>query len=133
MRKHAERFHANKGYKLVIAVFIPTSLFSKQTFVVRFSNIIYTKSLAHPYFLYHFESLCLSYVERQMVPYLVIKVQFYQRDRFLGVDFFSGPGSWSGSSCQTRLFVKKKKLEILVSNFVFTPVKLSSYKKKIFF
>ena len=29
MRKHAEVFHAKKGYKLAIVVFTPTSLFSK--------------------------------------------------------------------------------------------------------
>ena len=29
MRKHAETFYANKGYKLAIAVFIPTLLYSK--------------------------------------------------------------------------------------------------------
>ena len=28
MRKHGETVHANKGYKFVIVVFIPTSLFS---------------------------------------------------------------------------------------------------------
>ena len=40
MRKHAEAFHTNKGYKLAIVVFIPTLLFSKYKFVVHFSNVI---------------------------------------------------------------------------------------------
>ena len=29
MRKHAEMFHANKGYKLAFVVFMPTSPYSK--------------------------------------------------------------------------------------------------------
>ena len=44
MHKHVETFHANKGYKLAIAVFIPTLPFSKKKFVVHFSNVICTKT-----------------------------------------------------------------------------------------
>ena len=44
IRKHVETFHANKVYNLVIVVFIRTLLFSKQKFVVHFSNVISTKT-----------------------------------------------------------------------------------------
>ena len=40
-----ETFHANKGFKLAIVVFILTSPFSKQNFAVHFSNVIYTKAV----------------------------------------------------------------------------------------
>ena len=40
MRKHVETFNANKGCKLAIVVFIPTSQFSKQKFVV---HVIFIK------------------------------------------------------------------------------------------
>ena len=43
MCKHAETFHANKGYKLANAIFIPTLLFLKSKFVVHFSNVTCTK------------------------------------------------------------------------------------------
>ena len=46
MRKHMETFHANKGYKLAIVIFVITSLFSKQTFVVQISKVICTKTRA---------------------------------------------------------------------------------------
>ena len=38
-----ETFHANKGYKLVVAVFIAASPFSRLKFVVHFSNVTCTK------------------------------------------------------------------------------------------
>ena len=41
--KHAKMFNANKGYKLAIAVFIPTPPFSKYKLVVHFSNVICMK------------------------------------------------------------------------------------------
>ena len=44
MCKHAETFHANKGYKLEFVDFIPNSLYSKYKFVVHFSNVICTKT-----------------------------------------------------------------------------------------
>ena len=43
MRKYAETFHVNKCYKLAIVVFIPTPPFSKQKFLVHFSNVICAK------------------------------------------------------------------------------------------
>lgn len=45
IRKHMQTFHANKGFKLAIVFFILTSPFSKQNFVVHFSNVIYTKTV----------------------------------------------------------------------------------------
>ena len=42
MRKHAETFHTNKGYKL--GFFIGTLIFSKHKFALHFSNVIWTKT-----------------------------------------------------------------------------------------
>ena len=44
MRNHAEKLHANKDYKLAIAVFVPTLPFSKKKPMVHFSSIICTKT-----------------------------------------------------------------------------------------
>ena len=68
MHKHAETFHANKGYKLAIL---------------------------HPYFLYVFiwkliTSTCFSHDSTQMTTILVLDVRFSQRIRFLGGLFFLG-------------------------------------------
>ena len=97
MRKHTETFYANKGNKLAIAVFIPTLLYSKQKFVVHFSNIICTKTRpCAPLFLYQNEPLqhYLSYDLRQMARFLVCSVIFqalrssFSADSFLGGSFF---------------------------------------------
>ena len=44
MCKHAETFHDNKGYKLIIIFFKPIFPFSKLKFVVHYSNVICTKT-----------------------------------------------------------------------------------------
>ena len=44
MCKRAGKFNASKGCKLAIVVIVPTSPFSKQKFVVNFSNVICTKT-----------------------------------------------------------------------------------------
>ena len=43
MRKHAETFHTYKSCKLAIVIFIPTLPFSKHTFAIHSSNVIWTK------------------------------------------------------------------------------------------
>ena len=58
IRKHVETFHANKVYNLVIVVFIRTLLFSKQKFVVHFSNVISTKT--RPCTPIHFIWICIT-------------------------------------------------------------------------
>ena len=64
MRKHVEMFNSNKDYKFAIVVFMPILLFSKQKFVVYFSNVICLKMRprTHLFFIWN-ESLqyCLSY------------------------------------------------------------------------
>lgn len=48
MHKLVETFHANKGYKLAIAIFISTSTFQNRKFVY-FSNVIYMKTRIFEY------------------------------------------------------------------------------------
>ena len=40
MREYAETF---KGYKITNVIFISTSLFSKEKFVIHFPDVMYTK------------------------------------------------------------------------------------------
>ena len=63
MRKHAETFHANKGYKMAIVFFIPVSLFSKNKFRVQFSNVICTKTWPCTLLHFLFQALILHYIE----------------------------------------------------------------------
>ena len=63
MRKHAETFHANKGYKMVIVFFIPVSLFSKKKFRVQFSNVIFTKTWPCTLLHFIFQTFILHYIE----------------------------------------------------------------------
>ena len=58
MRKHAETSHANKGYKLAIAVFIPICRFHNRHLWYLLKMFFARKrSLAHPYFFSENESL----------------------------------------------------------------------------
>ena len=63
MRKHAETFHANKGYKMAIVFFIPVSLFSKNKFRVQFSNVICTKTWPCTLLHFTFQTFILHYIE----------------------------------------------------------------------
>ena len=90
MRKDLETFHANKGYKLAIAVFITILPFSKKKLVVHFSNVISQKQgLADSYFWYENESIqhCLSCDLRQMKTFLILEFHFFE-----SVFVFSSPG-----------------------------------------
>ena len=72
MRKQAETFHVNKGYKLEIFVFIPNLWYISQTLFARKGGF------ALPYFLHENESLqhCLSCNMSQMTTILVRKARF---------------------------------------------------------
>ena len=61
------------------------------------------RGIAYYYFLYENQSLrhCLSYYLRRMTTFFVIEVRFFEGVRFLGVCFFSGPGSGSVSGFET--------------------------------
>ena len=79
MRKQAETFHTNKGYKLEIEVSKPISPFSKYKFVIQYSKLFARKrGLRQPYFLYENESLQhrLSYDMSQMEKFSVRLVIF---------------------------------------------------------
>ena len=91
MREHAETFHANKGSKLAIVVFRPTSPLQNKNFWYFFQRLFARRrGLVHPYFLYENESLqhCISYDLKQMAIVLVIEDRFFQRVCFLERLFF---------------------------------------------
>ena len=80
MQKHVEIFRAKKGYKLAIIVLIPISLFSKQKFVVHFSNIICTKPRPCTSLLYIWKWITSNGNVFSTVSYIFgLKVQFFQK------------------------------------------------------
>ena len=72
MREYAETF---KGYKITNVIFISTSLFSKEKFVIHFSDVIYTKMRPHA-------SLQLFYDLRQMAAFLSFEIRFFEYNHF---------------------------------------------------
>ena len=124
MRKHAKTFHTNKGYKLAIAVFILT--FSKQNFVVHFSNVICTKTrpCTRLLFVSKLISSALSFIWYEtngnvfslVINILGLEVLFFQLVCFSVVHFFQVQGPvfrrwlfshWSFyfNKCTLRIFV----------------------------
>ena len=73
MRKHAEMFHSNKGYKLAIVIFLyQLHCFQNRNLWYIFQTLFAPKrGLAHLYFSYEKESLqhCLSYDMRQIATF----------------------------------------------------------------
>ena len=63
MCKHAETFHANKGYKMAIVFFIPFSLFPKKKFRMQLSNVICTKTWPCTLLHFIFQTFILHYIE----------------------------------------------------------------------
>ena len=97
MRKHAETFRANKGYKFAIVVLYQFLHFQNRNFWYTYQTSFARKrGLAHPYFLYENKSLhhCLSYDLRQMSTLLVLEVRFFKRFHSLRVHFFSESRVW---------------------------------------
>ena len=107
MCKHAVRSQSNKGCKVEVAVFILTFPFSKQKFVVHFSNVICMKTRPL-YLLYEKESLqhCLSYdfvIVDKWQRFQFLRSGFSNRSVFQGVHFFVSPEFKSRSKFQTML------------------------------
>ena len=77
MHKPTETFHGTNGYKKTICGICVT-------FFKRYLHE--SEGLAYIYFSYENESLhhCLSCDSRQMVTFLVLEVQFFQRVRLQG-------------------------------------------------
>ena len=83
MRKHAETFHSNKGYKLAIIVFIPASLYQHQTLVTQKHGLMHSFFYKNELLKYYLSNYMI-----QIAMFLVLGVRFFQRIRFLLGPFY---------------------------------------------
>ena len=108
-------FNPSKGYKLVIVVFISTSLsgFQNRNLWYNFQVLFVRKrGLVHPYFLYENESLqhCLSCDFRQMLTVFGLAIRLLGDSNgsgFQRICFLSGLASESWSTFQMMLRLYK--------------------------